>query len=119
MATINKHSFGCITVDDVEFKHDVIIRMDGSVEKRNKKLSKKIFGNSHKFSRDEAAHIYEEGAVSIIIGSGHYSELKLSDEARKYFMEKKIDVLVMNTKKAVVKYNELNGNIIGLFHTTC
>ncbi|MFC2106737.1 Mth938-like domain-containing protein [Bacteroidota bacterium] len=119
MAKINSHSFGNITIDKVEYEHDVIIRIDGRVDKRNKKLSKKIFGNSHQFSRAEAEHAFEEGADAIVIGSGHYGELKLSDEARKFFAEKRIDVLLMNTKKAVVKYNELDGKVIGLFHTTC
>ena len=90
-----------------------------SVEKRNKKLSKKIFGNSHTFSKAEAEQAYEEGAATIVIGSGHFGELRLSDEARIYFREKKIEVLLMNTKKAVVKYNQSEGKVIGLFHTTC
>ncbi len=119
MAKINKHSFGYITIDNVEYEHDVIIRIDGKVVKRNKQLSKKIFGNSHKFSKAEAELAFEEGADIIVIGSGHYGELRLTDEARQYFNSKGIEVLLMNTKKAVVKYNEIDGKVIGLFHTTC
>ena len=45
--TIDRTSFGDITIDGQTYDHDVLIRLDGSIEKRKKKLSKKQYGTSH------------------------------------------------------------------------
>ena len=44
---INDTSFGSITIAHEEHEHDVIIRLNGEVEKRKKKLSKALYGTSH------------------------------------------------------------------------
>ena len=115
---INSTSFGHITIDGQDYDHDVLIRLNGSIEKRKKKLSKIIFGTSHIISQDEAEFIYEEGVQTIIIGTGQYGELTLSDEARTY-LESKCDVKPMYTIKAIVAYNLSTEKSVGLFHVTC
>src|SRR2546423_1428688 len=47
---IDGTSFGSITVGGTVFEHDIIIRPDGAVKKRKKKLSKAIYGTSHMIS---------------------------------------------------------------------
>ena len=117
---IDRTVFGCITINGQEYEHDTIIRLDGSVDKRNKKLSKLIFGNSHKMSKKEAQFIFQEGAEYVVIGTGHYGELELSEEARSYFENCHCRVEAMNTKKAIVFYNEFTGDkVIAIFHVTC
>ncbi|MFO8129069.1 MAG: MTH938/NDUFAF3 family protein [Bacteroidales bacterium] len=118
--TIDGISFGAITIAGREYAHDVIILPDGTVEKRNKKLSRMIFGDSHKVSEKEAAHIHREGAELIIIGNGHYGELELSGEAKKYFSEMRCDVEVLNSRKAVARYNQTeHSGVIAMIHVTC
>jgi len=56
---IDKTKFGMITISGTKYENDVIIRLDGRVEKRKKKLSKAIYGTSHIISLDEAKYIYE------------------------------------------------------------
>ena len=51
--TINDTTFGSITVNDTTYDHDIIIRQNGNVEKRKKKLSKAMYGTSHTVSLDE------------------------------------------------------------------
>ena len=51
---IEATTFGSITIDGREIENDVILTLDGSVKKRKKKLSKKVYGTSHTVSRDEA-----------------------------------------------------------------
>ena len=65
---INDTSFGSITINHEKFKYDVYILPDNHVEKRHKKLSKKIYGTSHKISKDEVKYIYREGVNALIIG---------------------------------------------------
>jgi hypothetical protein len=57
--------------------------LDGSIQKRKKKLSKKVYGTSHTISLHEARYVYEKGAELLIIGNGHYGRVGLSEEAEK------------------------------------
>ncbi len=114
---IESTRFGWITIDGVKYTHDVIIRADGCVEKRKKKLSKKLFGTSHIVSEEEARDLYEEGVQMVIVGSGQYGVLKLSDDARKLFRECSLDLLP--TPKAAQVWNETSGPAVALFHITC
>jgi hypothetical protein len=55
---IEATTFGSITIDGREIENDVLLRLDGSVKKRKKKLSKKVYGTSHTISLDEAKYVY-------------------------------------------------------------
>ena len=91
--TIQGTEFGSITVDDEVYDHDIVIRLSGKVKKRKKKLSKEQYGTSHTVSLAEAEHIYDDGAERLVIGTGQYGNVKLSEEAE--------------------------GKTIGMFHVTC
>ncbi len=117
---IDSTEFGSITIENVIFDHDVIIRLDGQVKKRKKKLSKAVFSTSHIISLEEAEHVYEEGAKLFIIGAGQYLSVKLSDEAEKFFNQKKCNVKLLNTPHAIKSWNKTKKQtMIGLFHITC
>lgn len=116
---IDDTRFGSITIGGEEIKHDVLIRLDGRVKKRKKKLSKAKYGTSHILSLEEAKYIYEDGAEQLIFGSGQYGKAKLSDEAADYFKRKACLVELSSTPKAVNTWNKSQGVIIGLFHVTC
>jgi len=116
---INGTTFGSITIDGVVYNHDVIIRLSGKVKKRKKKLSKAVYGTSHIISQAEAEHVYEEGAVQVIVGTGQAGILTLSDEATHFFKKKKCRVTLLSTGKAVQAWNKTEGNVAGLFHVTC
>jgi hypothetical protein len=58
--------------------------LNGVIQKRKKKLSKRVYGTSHMISHEEARFIYEKGAELLIIGTGHYGRVELSDEAKRY-----------------------------------
>ncbi len=112
-------SFGSITIDGQKFEHDVLIRQNGTIRKRKKKLSKKFYGTSHKISRAEAEFIYEEGAQTLIIGTGQYDRVRLSKEAQEYFVGRGLEVIAVATPEAIKRWNEAQGDTIGLFHVTC
>ena len=111
--------FGSITIDGQKFDHDVLIRRDGTIQKRRKKLSKKFYGTSHKISQEEAEFIYEEGAQTLVIGTGQYDQVRLSDEAQTYFAARGLEVIAAATPEAINLWNESAGETIGLFHVTC
>jgi hypothetical protein len=112
-------TFGSITINGQKFDHDVIIRQDGTIQKRKKKLSKKFYGTSHKISLSEAEFIYEEGAQTLVIGTGQYDRVRLSREAQEYFENNRLEVVALATPKAIKRWNELPEDTIGLFHVTC
>ena len=100
-------------------EHDVLIRLSGQVKKRKKKLSKAIYGTSHILSLDEAKHVYEDGAQRLMIGTGQYGNVRLSEEAADYFKRKHCQVELLPTPEAIRAWNEAEGTVIGLFHVTC
>jgi len=116
---IEKTSFGSITIDGETYDHDIIIRLSGKVKKRKKKLSKQVFGTSHTISVEEAEHVYEEGAETLIFGTGQNGAACMSPEAEKFFKDKGCDMEVLPTPKAINAYNKATGKVIGLFHITC
>ena len=116
---IDGTTFGSITIDGRTFDHDVIVRLDGEVRKRKKKLSKAVHGSSHIMSRDEAEYVYENGAERIIIGSGQSGLLRLSDEAAAFFAELGCAAHLARTPEAARRWNEAQEKVTGLFHVTC
>lgn len=117
--TIDHTEFGTITIDGAAFDHDVLIRPGGEVKKRKKKLSKAVYGTSHILSLDEAKYVYQPGTERLIIGTGQYDNVRLSDEADDYFKRKHCQVDLAPTPAAIHTWNEAEGKVLGLFHVTC
>ena len=116
---IDSTVFGSITIEGKKIEHDVVIRLDGDVEKRKKKLSKALYGTSHTISLDEAKHIYQDGTEHLIVGSGQYGLVTLSEEATDFFRQKGCRVEALPTSDALQAWNNARGAVIGLFHVTC
>ncbi|MCK4801720.1 MAG: hypothetical protein KAS84_06990 [Anaerolineales bacterium] len=117
--TLDGTGFGYIDVDGERISHDILIRLDGEVTKRKKKLSKEIYGTSHTISLAEAEYIYQEGAERLLIGAGQFGKVRLSPEAADFFKEHNCLVKIRTTPEAVDQWNQDQGNQIGLFHITC
>jgi hypothetical protein len=116
---IDGTTFGSITIAHEDYEHDVIMRLNGDVEKRKKKLSKALYGTSHIVSLAEAQYVYEPGAQRLIVGTGQGGNVTLSDEAAHYFQQVQCEVQLLPTPKAIRAWNEARGAVIGLFHVTC
>jgi hypothetical protein len=116
---IDNTKFGAITIAGKKYENDVIIRLDGSVKKRKKKLSKAVYGDSHTISLDEARYVYEPGARRLILGSGQTGEARLSDEAAAFLAEQGCAVDLLPTPVAIQLWNAAKGDVIALFHVTC
>jgi hypothetical protein len=117
--TIDGTEFGSLTIDGEVYERDVVIRLDGRVKKRKKKLSKAVYGTSHTISLDEAKHVCQKGADRLIIGTGQVGKVALSDEAAAYLDRNGCQVELLPTPKAIPVWNQAEGPVIGLFHVTC
>ena len=116
---INDTSFGSIVVSHKIYDHDIVIRLDGSINKRKKKLSKAVYGTSHVVSEEEMANMYEPDAELIVVGSGQFERLSLSNEAKEFLKQQACGYEIMATPKAVDYWNSHDGKFIGLYHVTC
>ena len=116
---IDQTDFGSIVIEGAVFDHDVLILPSGEVKKRKKKLSKAIYGTSHILSLDEAKYVYRPGIEQLIIGTGQYGNVRLSDEAADYFKRKHCRVDLEPTPAAIRTWNEAGDATVGLFHVTC
>lgn len=117
--TITSTKFGSITIGHEAFRHDVLIRLSGKVEKRKKKLSKSVYGTSHIVSLEEARYVYEDGAEQLIVGTGQTGLVTLSGEAASFLRDRGCRVELLPTPEAIRAWNEAEGPVIGLFHVTC
>lgn len=116
---IDETSFGSIAVEGERYEHDIIITLEGQVKKRKKKLSKAIYGSSHTISLPEIKYVYQDSAEGILIGSGQYGMVTLSDEASEFLERKSCNVLLKKTEEAIHVWNGIGDRWIGLFHITC
>ena len=116
---IDRTAFGSVTVAGQTFERDIIIRLDGKVRKRKKKLSSAVYGTSHTISLDEAKYVHEQGAERLLIGAGQFGLVELSAEAAGYFEEQHCQVDLLPMKEAIEAWNEAQGAVLGLFHVTC
>ena len=116
---IDGTEFGGITIAGQLHEHDVVIRLNGRVKKRKKKLSKERYGTSHKVSHEEAKYIFKAGAKKLIVGTGQSGCVEFSDEATQFFKKKGCVVQLLPTPQAVAAWNSTDGAVIGMFHVTC
>ncbi|MGC9349967.1 MAG: Mth938-like domain-containing protein [Anaerolineae bacterium] len=121
---IDDTGFGWIEVAGTRYDHDLVIELDGTVRKRKKRLSKKVYGTSHRLSLKEAENVYEEGTELLLVGSGQFGRVRLSDEAQAFFDERGVTVTLLRTPEAIRRWNALqtaSGEraVVGLFHITC
>jgi hypothetical protein len=111
--------FGSITVEGNRYEHDIIIRLSGKVRRRNKQLSKAVYGTSHILSLAEIKDLHRKRAERLIIGAGFEGQAHLSPEAAEFLEKKGCRVDLSPTPEAIACWNEAEGNVIALFHLTC
>jgi hypothetical protein len=118
---IDRTRFGSITINGIVYAHDVIVRPDGRVKPRKKKLSKAVYGTSHMISLREAKYVRKQagGATRLIVGSGQHGNVELSPDAAAYLERKKCRVVLEPTPKVVDTWNKTTNGAVGLFHVTC
>ena len=116
---VDATAFGSITIEGAVYDHDVMIRLDGGVKKRKKKLSKRRYGTSHTLSVEEAERIHEPGAEVVVIGSGQHGALRLSPEAEAFFADRRCAVALLPTPESIQAWNDEERAAVGVFHVTC
>jgi len=119
MARIDEFSFGSIVIDGKKHRKDVLIFVDGRVEKRKGGLF--AFG-SHNIGRDEIEKITQGEPEAIIIGTGAYGRASLAPDVENWAEERNLTLIVQPSHEAMIKLNDLieqEQKVAALIHITC
>ncbi len=111
--------FGTVVVGGASYRHDIVISPEGQVERRQKELSKQLYGTSHTISAAEAQATWRPGVSTLIVGAGFLGRVRLSPEAAAFLAEQQCQVVIQPVRKAARLWNEARGQTAGLFHITC
>jgi hypothetical protein len=112
---IEKYSFGSITISRKRYNSDLKI-INGKVHPdwwREK---------GHTVTVDEVTDILNAKPDYLIIGSGKFGLMKLSDKLRRHLSDCGVEVIVERSKTAVKIYNKMYAdgkNVAGAFHLSC
>lgn len=117
---IDSVSWGNIVVNGQKFGQ-VIITGDRVRERGREKLEK-LFGATHVVGDWEVEELLSENPQIIIIGTGQFGVLKVSDEIKEKLTRSGAEIKVLLTPAAVAEFNrKINEgkNVNALIHTTC
>jgi len=111
-------SFGVIKIDGRKIRRDVLIDGEGNLKLRRGGLF--IFG-SHRIKRAEVEEA-SKGARYLIVGTGIMGKAKLTPNAQNFLREKGLEAIVLPSREAVRKFNELvdkGERVSAIIHITC
>lgn len=111
--------FGEVTVDDETLDYDIVVRANGTVKRRKKKLSREVHGTSHELSEAEVQWVCRKRTDRLIIGAGHHGQVTLSREATKWLKAMGIAVELLPTPEAAQAFNNTSGPKALLLHVSC
>lgn len=115
MNKVEVYLFGKIKTNDQIYKDDLII------------LPNKIFSNwkpkdSHFIIPSDLKEVFDFKPKILIIGTGYFGFVKLSEDVREYCARSKIELIELKNEEAVEKYNSLcekESNLALAIHLTC
>ncbi|MDY6856287.1 MAG: MTH938/NDUFAF3 family protein [Thermodesulfobacteriota bacterium] len=119
MVNVDSLRFGSIVINGKKFRHDVTLSPDGTVKRRNGGFW--MFGG-HSIKEEEVSQIVNEGASSMVIGTGTSGVAKLTKEALSFIDKNKIEMVSLPSKEAIIQFNKLTeeGKKVGaIIHVTC
>lgn len=117
--TIQGVRFGEVTVEGETFSTDIVIRVDGTVKKRKKKIAKEQYGSSHVIGAEELRRLCKGGLEVLIVGTGHSGAAGLAEDCAAFLEGKGIRVEAVPTAEAAELYNKAEGRKAAIIHVTC
>ncbi len=112
---INSYSFGKIVIDGESYSNDLIIFPDKIVSDWWRK-------EGHSLCPDDLKKVFEQSVDILIIGTGASGVMSIPEDTKKVIESKGIKIIVLKTKKACKKFNELiekDENVAAGLHLTC
>jgi hypothetical protein len=114
---LERFTFGSIRIDDVTYRHDVVIDR-GKVRKRRKKPSKPF--------RDAFGHtpLSVEEKIPwqcrrLVVGTGAHGALPVMDEVRQQATHRDVELLILPTADAIEALRTEPKSTNAILHVTC
>ncbi len=112
---IKSYEFGRIEIDDKVYTSDVIIYDDHV----NSSWWRK---EGHYLQIEDIEEILNVKPDIIIIGTGKFDTMKVSNEVKKELKSRDIEFMYANTDEACKRHNEISGSskkVVTALHLTC
>lgn len=111
---IEDYGFGRMVVDGEKHTSDLILLPDRVVSDWWREAG-------HRLVSEDLTAVFDAGPDLLVVGTGAYGRMKVTDEARRALEEAGIEVEVGPTKRAIEVYNEMcqQREVAGAFHLTC
>ncbi len=112
---IDSYKFGKIIIDGREYSSDCIVF--GNSVKSNWQRKK-----GHLLSDNDLQSVIKNKPTLLIVGSGKSGKMKIPNETRHFLLEEEIQLEIVDTNKAVKRFNELSKTgvkIAAALHLTC
>ncbi|HAZ62020.1 MAG TPA: hypothetical protein DCZ72_00180 [Armatimonadetes bacterium] len=117
--TVEGSQFGSILVDGKLRDRDLVVRADGEVRKRRKRLSRAKHGTAHEISIEEVKYVCRELPATFILGAGYEGLISLSRPAVRWLQKRDVQAIVLPTPEAARAFNETSGSKALLLHVGC
>jgi len=114
LPVVEHYRFGAITVDGERHTKDLIILPERVISDWWRK-------EGHSLSPDDLKAVFEAAPETLVVGTGAYGMMRVTEEARHALEEAKVRLIVAPTPKAVDAYNELREEtrVAAALHLTC
>lgn len=120
MIKMDNVKFGVMGIGGRKYRvRDVIIFPDGTVQRRK---FDRWLASHHKYGKEDVEGLMIAGAETVVVGTGIFSGVKLSDEMREYSRNGNCKLVDLPSREAMQKFNDQvdSGNRIGaLIHMLC
>jgi hypothetical protein len=111
--------FGWVEIGGEIYENDVVIHVDGTITKREKKRSKEFkeeYGHTP-LSHKELDILEDEDPEVVIVGTGQYGDLPITPKAKKILEDYRTEVLP--TPQALERVMVEKGKFVAFIHVTC
>lgn len=118
MINIDDYNFGFISINKKKYFKDLIINNEEIIHPWIREEGHLL---QLKDLKEVKENLKDKDNV-VIIGTGYSGLMKVSEEVLDFFEREKLNFLILPTKEAWKKFNEIkkeNKKVIGLFHLTC
>jgi len=112
---IDSYKFGKIVIDGTAYKSDCIILGDSVQANWWRK-------QGHLLAAEDLQPVISAGPAVLVVGCGTPGLMKVSEDARQVLKQNDIELIALDTHKAVAAFNELAGKgekVTAALHLTC
>jgi len=112
---IDSYQFGKIVIDGTAYNSDCLILGDSIQPNWWRK-------QGHVLDPEDLEPVIDAKPAILVVGCGSPGLMKVSDDTRQTLKQEGIEMIALDTYKAVTRFNELSGkgeNVAAALHLTC